>query len=81
MRDEGILPGDVVVVQKQATARNGQTVIALVRGEATIKTYRRKGGVIELQPANETMQPIVVKETDTFQIEGIVVGVIRHLRK
>ncbi|HRB81865.1 MAG TPA: S24 family peptidase, partial [Nitrospira sp.] len=38
MRDEGILPGDVVVVQKQATARNGQTVIALVNGEATIKT-------------------------------------------
>ncbi|MDO9119557.1 MAG: transcriptional repressor LexA [Nitrospira sp.] len=81
MRDEGILPGDVVVVQKQATARNGQTVIALVNGEATIKTYRRKNGVVELQPANDTMQPIVVKETDTFQIEGIVVGVIRHLKR
>lgn len=81
MRDEGILPGDVVVVQQQATARNGQTVIALVNGEATIKTYRRKGGVIELHPANETMKPILIQETDTFQIEGIVVGVIRHLRK
>lgn len=81
MRDEGILPGDIVVVQKQSMARNGQTVIALVNGDATIKTYRRKGGIIELQPANEAMQPIVVKETDTFQIEGIVVGVIRHLRK
>ena len=81
MRDEGILPGDVVVVQQQATARNGQTVIALVNGEATIKTYRRKGGVIELHPANEAMKPILVQETDTFQIEGIVVGVIRHLRK
>lgn len=81
MRDEGILPGDVVVVQKQSTVRNGQTVIALVNGEATIKTYRRKGGVVELQPANEAMQPIVVNETDSFQIEGIVVGVIRHLRK
>lgn len=81
MRDEGILPGDVVVVQKHGTVRNGQTVIALVNGEATIKTYCRKGGVVELQPANEAMQPIVIKETDTFQIEGIVVGVIRHLRK
>jgi len=81
MRDEGILPGDVVVVQQQDTARNGQTVIALINGEATIKTYRRKGGVIELHPANETMKPILVHETDTFQIEGIVVGVIRHLRK
>ena len=79
MREEGILPGDVVVVQKQATPRNGQTVIALVNGEATIKTYRRTDGVIELHPANQTMQPIVITETDTFRIEGIVVGVIRHL--
>ena len=81
MRDEGILPGDVVVVQKQNTARNGQTVIAFVNGEATIKTYHRKAGTVELHPANESMQPILVKPTDTFQIEGIVVGVIRHLRK
>lgn len=80
MRDDGILPGDVVVVRKQTTARNGQTVIALVNGEATIKIYRRTGRVIELQPANDTMRPIVVKETDRFRIEGIVVGVIRHLR-
>ena len=80
MRDEGILPGDVVVVQKQSTARNGQTVIALVNGDATIKTYYRKNGRTELHPANETMRPILVKETDTFQIEGLVVGVIRHLR-
>jgi len=81
MRDDGILPGDVVVVQKESTARNGQTVIALVNGDATIKTYYRKAGAIELHPANETMKPIVVKDTDSFQIEGIVVGVIRHLRK
>ena len=39
MRDEGILSGDVVAVQKQSTARNGQTIIALINGEATIKTY------------------------------------------
>lgn len=81
MRDDGILPGDVVVVQKQHTARNGQTVIALVNGDATIKIYHRKAGVVELHPANETMKPIIVKEHDTFHIEGIVVGVIRHLRK
>jgi repressor LexA len=81
MKDEGIFPGDVVVVQKHATARNGQTVIALVNGEATIKTYHRKAGSVELHPANESMQPILVRPTDTFQIEGIVVGVIRHLRK
>ena len=81
MRDEGILPGDVVVVQKQTTARNGQTVIALVNGDATIKTYYRKNGSVELHPANETMKAIILKESDTFQIEGLVVGVIRHLRR
>ncbi|MEP6934484.1 MAG: transcriptional repressor LexA [Nitrospirota bacterium] len=81
MRDEGILSGDVVVVQKQSTARNGQTVIALLNGDATIKTYYRNNGRTELHPANESMKPILVKESDTFQIEGLVVGVIRHLRK
>lgn len=81
MRDDGILPGDIVVVQKQDTARNGQTVIALLNGEATVKTYRRKGGRVELHPANDTMQPLLVKDTDIFHIEGIVVGVIRHLRR
>lgn len=60
MRDDGILPGDVVVVQKQDGARNGQTVIALLNGEATIKTYHRTAGVIELHPANEAMTPILL---------------------
>jgi repressor LexA len=81
MRDDGILSGDVVVVQKQNTARNGQTVIALVNGDATVKTYYRKAGIVELHPANDTLKPILVKETDAFHIEGIVVGVIRHLGK
>ncbi len=81
MRDDGIFPGDVVVVHKQHTARNGETVIALLNGEATIKIYQRKVGVIELQPSNETMKPIIVTHSDTFHIEGVVVGVIRHLRR
>lgn len=81
MRDDGILSSDVVVVQKQSTARNGQTIIALVNGEATIKTYHRQAGSIELHPANDTMKPILIKDTDTFHIEGVVVGVIRHLKR
>ena len=81
MQNEGICPGDIVVVQKQTTARNGQTVIALVNGEATIKTYYRKAGTVELHPANDAMQPIIIQPSDNLQIEGIVVGVIRHLRK
>ena len=45
------------------------------------KTYYRKAGAVELHPANDALKPILVKETDAFQIEGIVVGVIRHLGK
>lgn len=78
MKDEGILPGDLVVVRKQATARNGQTVVALVNREATIKTYFKKDSHIELHPANPAMQPIIVQPSDEFHIEGILIGVIRH---
>jgi repressor LexA len=78
MREDGILPGDLVIVHKQGLARNGQTVVALVNQEATIKKYYRRDRRIELHPANAAMQPIVVKPTDEFQIEGVVIGVIRH---
>jgi repressor LexA len=78
MRDDGILPGDLVVVQKKATARNGQTVVALVNREATIKKYYEKDHRIELHPANAAMQPILVGPHDEFAIEGLVIGVIRH---
>jgi repressor LexA len=78
MKDDGILPGDIVVVHKQETAQNGQTVVALVNHEATIKTYYKKDTHIELHPANAAMQPILVQPLDTFHIEGVVIGVIRH---
>lgn len=78
MKDEGILPGDLVIVRKQETARNGQTVVAMVNREATIKIYVKQDTHIELRPANVTMAPIVVKPSDEFRIEGVLVGVIRH---
>lgn len=78
MIEDGILPGDVVVVRTQATARNGQTVVALVNREATIKTYFKRGDTIELHPANAAMRPLVITSADEFSIEGILVGVIRH---
>jgi repressor LexA len=81
MRDEGILPVDLVIVKKQSTARNGQTIIAIVNNDATIKTYHRKGSTIELRPANDTMQPIVVRPTDSLRIEGLVIGVIRYCKQ
>ena len=78
MKDDGILPGDLVVVRKQETAKNGQTIVALVNREATIKTYVKTDTHIELHPANAAMQPIVVQPSDEFHIEGVLVGVIRH---
>ncbi len=78
MVGDGILDGDYVVVRKQASAENGQTVVALIRGEATLKRLVRKEGKIELHPANPAMAPIVVKDEESFRIEGVVVGVIRH---
>ena len=78
MLDAGILPGDLVVVKKQATAQNNQTIVALLNGEATIKKYRQKANHIELHPANEAMEPIIVHPGDEFRIEGIVIGVLRH---
>jgi repressor LexA len=78
MREDGILPGDIVIVHKQSTARNGQTVIALVNQEATIKRYYKKHDRIELHPANVAMEQIIVTSQDEFRIEGIVIGMIRH---
>jgi repressor LexA len=78
MLDAGILPGDLVLVKKQTTAHNNQTVVALLNGEATIKKYQHKTTHIELHPANEAMEPIIVRPEDEFRIEGIVIGVLRH---
>jgi repressor LexA len=78
MREDGILPGDLVIVHRQTTAHNGQTVVALVNREATIKRYYQKQDRIELHPANATMQPIIITAHDEFRLEGVVIGIIRH---
>ena len=79
MVEDGILEGDYVVVRKQATAENGETVVALVENEATVKRYYRSGGKVELRPANEKMQSFWFKKGD-LRIEGRVVGVLRHYK-
>jgi repressor LexA len=79
MIEEGILDGDFVVVRRRETAENGQTVVALVDGGATVKRYYRRGGSVALHPANPAMAPIEVGEEQDFHIEGVVVGVIRLL--
>jgi repressor LexA len=78
MIEEQIRDGDYIVVQAQQTAEDGEMVVALVSGDsATVKKlYREPGNRVRLQPANPSMEPIVVDASDV-QIQGVVVGVIR----
>jgi len=78
MEEDGILDGDFVVVRRQQTAENGETVVALINNEATVKKFYKKKGHIKLQPAHTGMKPIRVKKGD-LQIQGKVVGVMRYL--
>jgi repressor LexA len=76
MVEDGILDGDYVVVAKRAKAESGQTVVALVRGEATLKRYYAEGARVRLQPANSGMRPLTVDARDVT-IQGVVTGLIR----
>ncbi|HDM10737.1 MAG TPA: transcriptional repressor LexA [Desulfobacteraceae bacterium] len=80
MEEDGILDGDYVVVRKQPTAENGETVVAIINNEATVKKYYKRKNYVELRPAHKGMEPIIVKDRD-FRIEGKVVGVIRYYRR
>lgn len=79
MKEEGILDRDYVVVRKQLTAENGETVVALINNEATVKKYYKRKAYVELRPAHRGMKPIVVREGD-LRIEGRVVGVMRYYK-
>jgi repressor LexA len=76
MLDDGILDGDFVVVARREKAEIGQTVIALVRGEATLKRYYMDGHRVRLQPANAAMKPLTFDARDVT-IQGVVTGLIR----
>ncbi len=77
MIGEGILDGDYIVVEPRPTADNGETVVALLNGNATVKKfYRDADGTIRLQPSNPNMEPIRVSEAEV-EIRGIVVAVLR----
>jgi repressor LexA len=76
MIDAGILEGDYVVVRQANDARNGEIVVALIEGEATVKRFFREDGHIRLQPENESMEPIITRDA---LIVGTVVGVFRSI--
>ena len=70
----GIYNGDKVLVQKQATANNGDVVVALVEDSATVKTFYKEEGHYRLQPENDYMDPIIVEKVE---ILGKVIGLFR----
>lgn len=76
MIEVGILDGDIVVVDQTRRPKGGEVVVALVEGDATIKHYHPKGDVVELHPANASMEPITVSIHD-LHIQGVVVGLQR----
>jgi repressor LexA len=78
MIEEQIRDGDLVIVERRETARDGETVVALLDGEAaTVKMfYREKNGQIRLQPANSGMKPILVK-AERCRLQGVVIGLLR----
>ena len=76
MRDEGILDGDYVIVERRETASNGERVVALLDDEeSTLKTFYREDGRIRLQPANPDFEPLYV---DDCKVQGVVIGVMRR---
>jgi repressor LexA len=78
MVDEGILDGDFALIRKADTARDGEIVVALIdEEEATLKTYRREGRMIRLDPANSRYEPQRYEE-DRVRIQGRLAGLIRR---
>jgi repressor LexA len=79
MIEAGILDGDFVIAVQQATANNGEIIVAgLPEGDATVKTFRRRGSRVELIPSNSTMETIELP-ADQVHIFGRVVTVMRRL--
>jgi len=77
MIEDGIRDGDVVVVRRARRAENGETVVAIVDGDVTLKRYFQSGARVELRPANAALASIRVA-ADRVEIRGVLVGLLRR---
>jgi repressor LexA len=78
MRDEHIVDGDYVLVERTRSARDGEIIVALVRGsETTLKRFYLEGSVVRLQPSNAEMEPIMVP-AGQVEVQGKVLGILRR---
>jgi repressor LexA len=80
MIDDHIEDGDYVVIKPAQTARNGERVVAMVDGEATLKRFHKERNRIRLDPANSSMRPIYLDSNRDVRILGLLVGVLRKCR-
>ena len=81
MQEIGIMDGDIVFARPQSTANTGETIVALVGDEATVKDYYPERHRIRLQPRNSSMEPIwISSRSPDFRVLGKVVGVFRSVR-
>jgi repressor LexA len=79
MIDDGIRDGDILIITQQPQAENGQTIVAMVNGEATVKKFYRRENEIELKPANTRMKSIIARAEDV-EVVGVVMGLLRNYR-
>lgn len=79
MINDAILDGDLALIRPQSTAANGDIVVALLDGEATLKRFYRERDHIRLQPRNPNMPPIIVPAGEDLRIIGKVVRIIRDI--
>jgi repressor LexA len=80
MIEDGIRDGDILIITQQPQAENGQTVVAMVNGEATVKKFYRRENEIELKPANSRMKSILAR-AEEVEVVGVVMGLLRNYRK
>ena len=80
MINAGILDGDLALIRPQQTANNKDTVVAMIDGEATVKWFYKEHDHIRLQPANSSMNPILIYPEDgEVTIVGKVIGIYRSM--
>src|SRR6476646_3635641 len=79
MIEDHIDDGDIVILRRQDTAENGERVVAMIDGAATLKKFFRKRDRVILEPANSSMAPITVEPGKDVTVLGVLVGVVRRV--
>lgn len=78
MINAGIFDGDLVIVQKQNTAEDGEIIVALIDDEATVKKFYKGHNYIRLQPENNSYAPLIIRSNQQLHILGKVIGLLRR---